>query len=366
MPGPLFKDELKISTINDKIMTSSTKSDNLPAVVIPPLAVNIRDYKDVLNFAGQNANELGSFVNDILSHVRVNDVGDSGSRLVSIVTKARGLNISALNQNNSKIPFIGKFIDGIKAKREAVISQFNTLSDEIDTVVKELTTVEGSLTNRITQLEQFYSLNRQRINELDNQLTIGSLIATTERHNYAVCADEAAKSSDPLKKQEAIDWEKAILRFEKRLADLHIIRSAAVQALPMIRLIQNNNAAFIEKFQTSIQMTIPEWKKQFVIATALQEQRKAAELSQTIDDTTNELYLRNFQMLNETSVAAAKASNRQVIDIETLQQANELLISTFTEIKKIDDEGTKARQELPQQLETLNKQMYSALTNLKA
>lgn len=366
--GALFAGEvkLKMPSVADIKQSFPVATAQAQPIVLqkPKSDVNIRDYKQVLSFASDTSTQLGSFVNDVLSHVKVNDVGDAGTKLVDIVTKARGLNISALNQTNSKIPLIGGIIDSFKTKREVVVSQFNTLADEIDTVTRELQSTNNALSRRIEQLDEFYELNRQRIHELDAKIDHGQAIVVDEKASMQALA-ASIDQTDPLAMQELTDWNKAIIRFEKRLADLFILRSAAIQALPMIRLIQNNNASFVEKFNTSIEMTIPEWKKQFVIATALAEQKKAAVLAKTIDDTTNDLYKRNFEMLNETSVAAATASNRQVIDIETLKQANDLLISTFIEIKKIDDEGTKARQELPRQLEELNKQMYSALISLK-
>lgn len=53
---------------------------------------------------------------------------------------------------------------------------------------------------------------------------------------------------------------------------------------------------------------------------------------------TNELLKKNAETLKMASIETAKASERGIVDIETLKQTNESLISTLDEIMKIQTE----------------------------
>ncbi|HCF3826986.1 TPA: toxic anion resistance protein [Pseudomonas aeruginosa] len=113
--------------------------------------------------------------------------------------------------------------------------------------------------------------------------------------------------------------------------------------LPAIRIIQANNQMLIDKFYTIRETTVPTWKRQFMLALALNEQRNAVELADTIDDTTNELLRRNAQLLHQNAVATAKANQRLVIDVETLQQCQNLLVQTVGDVIKIQRDGVAER-----------------------
>lgn len=60
---------------------------------------------------------------------------------------------------------------------------------------------------------------------------------------------------------------------------------------------------------------------------------------------TNELLKKNAEMLKTGTVETAKESERGVVDIETLKQTNETLISTLDEVLRIQDEGRQKRRE---------------------
>ena len=117
----------------------------------------------------------------------------------------------------------------------------------------------------------------------------------------------------------------------------------ALQTMPQIRLIQNNDAVLVEKLQSSIINTIPIWKNQIVIAISLLRQNKALELQRDVTNTTNEMLTRNAELLKEGSVAVATESNRGIIDIETLQKVNQDLIATIDEVMRIQAEGRDKR-----------------------
>ena len=140
------------------------------------------------------------------------------------------------------------------------------------------------------------------------------------------------------------DLEENVNRFEKKVHDLKLSRTIAVQTAPQIRLIQNNDKLLVDKIQTAVLNTIPIWKSQIVIALGLSRQQKVLDLNREISRTTNELLRRNSELLKTNTIETAKETERSVVDVETLKKTNEDLIFAIEETISIQEEGRAKRQ----------------------
>ena len=157
------------------------------------------------------------------------------------------------------------------------------------------------------------------------------------------------------------DFEDTVGQFEKKLHDLKISRTIAIQTAPQLRLVQNNDKLLADKIQTAIQETIPLWKSQMVMALGLYRQQEALKLQRDITDATNQLLLKNSEKLKQNTLDVARESERGIVDIETLKKANENLISTMNEAVKIQQDGRKKRQEAEKELEKLEQDIRRSL-----
>ena len=172
---------------------------------------------------------------------------------------------------------------------------------------------------------------------------------------------KAEKSGLPEDAQAANDFENKCQRFEKRLHDLELTRVISLQTAPQIRMIQNNDAAMMEKIQTSIMNTIPLWKNQLVLTLGIENSRRAMEAQRQVTDMTNALLQKNADMLHMASVETAKESERGIVDMETLQHTNESLISTLDEVLQIQTEGAQKRAEAERELRRIEGELKQKL-----
>ena len=131
---------------------------------------------------------------------------------------------------------------------------------------------------------------------------------------------------------------------------------------PQIRLIQNNDTVMSEKIQTTLVNTIPLWKSQMVIALGLAHSQQALKAQQQVTDLTNELLKKNAEALK---IETAKASERGIVDIETLKQTNETLISTLDEVVQIQNDGRAKRKEAEAELARIEDQLKNKLLTMK-
>ena len=161
------------------------------------------------------------------------------------------------------------------------------------------------------------------------------------------------QEQDPKINQRVYDLNHLANNLEKRVSDLQVLQQSAMQTLPMIRIIQSNNMMLVDKFYAIKNITLPAWKNQISLAISLNEQRNSVQLANTIDDATNELLKRNADLLHQNSVDTAKANQRSVIDIETLEHVQNTLIKTVNDVIQIQKEGMQKREEASTRIKAL-------------
>lgn len=164
--------------------------------------------------------------------------------------------------------------------------------------------------------------------------------------------------------QRVRDLLEAIERFERRLHDLLLSRTLAIQTAPQIRLMQSNSQSLAEKIQSSILTTIPVWKSQMVLGISLYSQRQAAQLQKDVADTTNQMLKRNAELLQSGSLETATQVERSVIDIETLREVQTRLLGTLEETLTIATDARHRRLEVEQDLVSMEQEMKQRLAGI--
>ena len=140
----------------------------------------------------------------------------------------------------------------------------------------------------------------------------------------------------------------------------------SVQMGPQTRLLQNNDTLMIEKIQSSLVNTIPLWKSQMVLALGIAHSTEAAQAQREVTDLTNELLKKNAENLKMATIETAKESERGIVDMETLKQTNQSLISTLDEVMKIQEDGRQKRAAAEVELVQLENDIKKKMLELSA
>lgn len=167
----------------------------------------------------------------------------------------------------------------------------------------------------------------------------------------------SAQPQDQTTTQKIYDLNHLANNLEKRVSDLQVLQQSAMQTLPMIRIIQSNNLMLVDKFYAIKNITLPAWKNQISLAISLNEQKNSVQLANSIDDATNDLLRRNADLLHQNSVDTAKANQRSVIDIETLEHVQNTLIKTVNDVIQVQKEGMQKRAEATTRLRVLQENL---------
>lgn len=325
------------------------------------------DFKDpslTLSYGSKSMDAIAKFSDSILSRVKVRDSGEIGGELSMLLGKVRGVNVGAIAEKPSglaSIPIIGKLFD----RTQAVMSKFSTVSEEIGKIKEKLEDSQLSLLKDVEVLEQLFAKNGEFYQDLTAYIEAGRAELERARAEDLKALEEKAKNTgDSFDAQAVRDFAETLNRFERRLHDLALSRTIAIQTAPQIRLIQNNDRVLAEKIQTSILTTIPVWKNQLVLALSLKGQQAAAQLQKDVADTTDALLRKNAQMLHDSTVETARESERALVDVETLREVQGKLISSIEETLAIAAEGHEKRVKAEAEIAAMESDLKSRLTDL--
>lgn len=309
-------------------------------------------------FGREASKNTAVFADKMLDEVRNSDLQETGARLGKVVNLARNIDLKQIAVR-SNIPVIGPLINRFRSTRGDIVQRFTSTREQIDQLVDDISKTEGNLSSSNANLEMMMEAVRDEHHEMGLHIVAGQIALANLRTKHTEQA--ASAQSNPLRAQEQADLAAAINMLDKRVSDLRVLQHAALQSLPTIRLIQVQNTLLQDKFQNIKELTIPAWKRQFVLQLSLNDQANAALLAKNIDDTTNAMMRASADLLHENAVATAKSNQRLVIDVETLDYVHTQLIETLQDVRKTNEEGMVKRRESEARLLQLRKDVQEKL-----
>ena len=325
-------------------------------------SLDLTDSQACIQFGTAAQRNISEFADHILAQVRLKDSGYVGELLSQLVTEIKDVDVSSPGDDEGilrKLPFF----KNAKNKVEKLVSRYEALKVQVDKIEAKLDSAKMEMLKDIGMFDMMYEKNLEYFRNLNLYIAAGEeKMEELRTEELPKLRQEASLSGDPMAAQLVHDFEENVNRFEKKVHDLKLSRTIAIQTAPQIKLIQNNDKLLVDKIQTATLNTIPIWKSQIVIALGLGKQQKVLQLNQEISETTNELLKRNSQLLRTNTVETARESERSVVDLETLKKTNEDLIATIQETLQIQQEGRKKRQEAEGELVKLEDQLKQILS----
>ena len=312
--------------------------------------LDLTDSTAVLSYGAPAQKRIAEFSNNVLSQVRTKDSGQVGELLQGLVNQVKGYNPEGSSSGSSflkKIPIVGSLVE----KAEDVKEGYTKLSVQVDRIQGGLEQAKLKMMKDIALFDNLYEQNLEYFKNLQLYIQAGEeKLKEMQEVTLPKLRAQAQASGDPMAVQVVADFEGSVQRFEKKVHDLKVSKTIAIQTAPQIRLIQNNDRALVDRVQTAIYNTIPLWKNQMVIALGLKAQQDTLRLQQAVTNTTNELLKRNAELLKQNTVEVAKENERSIVDIETVREVNDKLISTIEETLRIQQEGRQKRAAAEQEL----------------
>ncbi len=323
--------------------------------------INLTDSALAVEFGVGAQKHLSEFSGNILSNVRNKDSGEIGELLTDLMGEIKSLEVDELGEKKGFLQNLPFFKD-VQKKMDNIMVKYDTVESSINKIEDKLEQSRTGLIKDIVVFDQLYDKNIDYFKEIQYHIVAGEeVLRETREEVIPRLRQEAIDSGEQMDAQLVKDFEDSLNRFEKKVHDLKLSKTMAIQTAPQIRLIQNNDKLLVDKIQTAILNTIPLWKSQMVIALGLYNQQEALKLQREVSDTTNELLRRNSELLKQNTKGVLEESERGIIDLETLQKVNEDLITTIEEGIMIQREGRQKRLLAEQELLKLEENLKQTL-----
>lgn len=346
-PEPVFDDSM-LSEKEKQMVDSFAKQ------------IDLTNSNMILQYGAGTQKKIADFSESALENVRTKDLGEVGDLLSDVVGE-----LKHFGEEEEEKGFLGIFKKSAN-KLQNLKNQYAKAETNVNRIVSALESHQIQLLKDVALLDKMYETNLTYYKELTMYILAGKKkLAEVKGRQLPELLEKAKVSGLPEDAQAARDLESMCNRFEKKIYDLELTRTIAMQTAPQIRMIQGNDTQMAEKLQSTIVNTIPLWKSQMILALGAEHSARAAEAQREVSDMTNELLKKNAEKLKTAAVETAKETERGIVDIETLKATNESLISTFDEVMTIQQEGRAKRAEAEAEMVRIENELKAKLLEIR-
>ncbi|MEO1190483.1 MAG: toxic anion resistance protein [Pseudomonadota bacterium] len=318
-----------------------------------------------LMFFGAKAQEQVTEVSDsMLEGVRNKDTGPAGGALNDMLATLRGFDVKDIDPNDQP-GFFGRLLGKVKPATK-LIQRYETVRGQIDDITDKLDTHTTTLLTDIATLDKLYDATLAYFHDLADYIAAGEAKLKQLDEVEIPAKEQTATGGEMLAAQALRDLRQARDELERRVHDLKLTRQVTMQALPSIRLVQENDKGLAAKIRSTITNTVPLWRQQLAMAVTVARSAEAGKTLKEASDLTNELLTANAETLRSSNQEIRTQLERGVFDIEAVKTANANLVATIQDSLRIADEGKAKRVEAEAQLAACEADLKQTLAAAKA
>lgn len=327
--------------------------------------IDVNDTKSIIFFGSKAQEQLTTISDRMLEGVKNKDIGSAGTDLNEMVAALRGFDTDELDPNE-KPGFFARLFG--KAKPITLFLQrYEEVRKQIDDITDKLEQHKTTLLTDITSLDRLYDANLDYFHTLENYITAGDeKLRQLDQEVIPGFQQQVENGEGIIDAQKLRDLRSSRDDLERRVHDLRLTRQVAMQSLPSIRLVQENDKGLVNKITSTIVNTIPLWRQQLATAVTIYRSSQAADTVKSASDLTNQLLEANADNLKQANAETRKQLERGIFDIESINKANRSLIDTIEESLQIADEGKRKRAEALTQLQQCESDLRKTLAAASA
>ncbi|HEY8494796.1 MAG TPA: toxic anion resistance protein [Myxococcota bacterium] len=324
--------------------------------------IDLGDPRSVLFFGSRAQQELTEISERMLEGVRQKDADAAGGALGKMVAILRGFDPGRFDPRRK--PGLLSRLLGRGTSLVRLLQRYEDVRRQIDRVGDELEEHKTRLLGDVVALDRLYETTLSYFRSLELYLAAGEEQLRRLDEEVLPAEERAARAGeDVLAAQRLRDLRAVRDDLERRVHDLRLTRQVAMQSLPAIRLVQENDKGLIGRIESVLVNTVPLWRQQLATAVTIARSGEAAAAVRAASDLTNELLTANADQLRAASAEARRQLERGVFDVEAVRHANQQLVATIEESLEIAEQGRKARDEAARQLAACEAELRRTLAS---
>lgn len=364
IPGTELATDQDLSTDIVSFEEASDEDKNLIQPIIDQ--IDLKDRTSILYFGTEAQEDMSTISESMLEGVKNKDLGNASKSLNEIVVAIKGFDIEQLDPSK-KPGFFSKLFGKAKPVAE-FLNKYDDVRKQINTITDNLEDHKTQLLTDIVSLDKLYEANLDYFHKLELYITAGE--EKLEQLNTSILpelADKATENTDDIMlAQDLRDMRSARDDLDRRVHDLRLTRQVAMQSLPSIRMVQENDKSLISKINSTLINTVPLWKNQLAQAVTIFRMSDAADSVKKATDLTNDLLESNAENLRTGNAEVRKQIERGVFDINSVRKANDSLIATINDSLQIAEDGRVARHKAVAELTEMETDLHESMVAAKA
>ena len=323
--------------------------------LVAKIDVTSRDF--VTSYGAEQQTTLGKFADTMLSGRGSKEIGETGELLNQAMNQINNYDSGCTGESKG---FFGKLISNPKKKMQQIRDNYKSVDKKIEVIVQELSRKKMEVAKVYDDFESLFDSNKETYEYLTTIIYAGEL-----------AQKEAEKKLDDMQRDPSVDpqdirdFSDDINRFNKRLYDLKMTRAVAISLAPQIRTVQKSAQQVEDTIHTAINTSIPLWKTQMAMALGIKTVQAGLDAANQVNDVTNRMFLAVSQAGKDLAIESAQASQKGIIDIETVRMVNQNLVQALTESTRITREGIEKIKQDEIELKNLETSLVEAIKDIK-
>lgn len=294
---------------------------------------SLADDSFIVSYGSDATTKIEHATKEALELTKVRDLGEAGTLMTGLMRQMR----ESTPQKKT-----GAF-NQIKNYFQDLIVYRSDTGSVIEKAKTALVAQQQQLSSDNVQYDRMYKEVFDNYRLLTMYTISGKIKLVEGRKQLTELQKKAAETSDQGDIEAALAFEEQLRTFDQLLNELEGSKVLCMQTAPAIRVAKQNNNLLIQKFRVIIQTAIPAWYTQIQLRINQENTLQATRIASSAIDFTNEMIESNAKTLHQNSIAAATLAESEVIKIETLESAQQLLLETWDEVTKIHKEGQAQR-----------------------
>lgn len=319
--------------------------------------IDFKSTLDLLNYGKALQEKRSAYSEAVLEKYKNKDIGVVGDTLTGLVTTLKEYQV------DESEGFFSRLFKRSKNKIESIRIKYDNVNENVDKVAGKLEGEIITLSNDVILLDKMYEKNIEAFKEHTIFIIAAKQkledVRNTELLDLKLKAEETGLPEDAEAYKEL---DNKCNTFEKYIYDLELSRTLCLLSLPRLKAISTANEVLIQKIRTTINMTIPMWKDTIAQAVVAANTKKALDTQNAVDDATNIMLKNMSDNAREVSVNATKASQRGVVDVDTIKYMYDNMIQTITDIQAVEAEGKETRANNERELLAMEKEYSQTIT----
>ena len=191
--------------------------------------IDMTNTEALLTYGAPAQKKIAEFSDNVLAQVRTKDSGEVGQLLGSLVSEVKEYDEKSQGGFLRKVPIIGSIVN----KADNVKQGYEKLSVQVERIAGALEQSRLKMMKDVVLFDKLYDENFAYFKELQLYIKAGEeKIQEMREVTLPKLHAQAAAANDPMAVQVVADFESSVNRFEKKVHDLKISKTIAIQTAP--------------------------------------------------------------------------------------------------------------------------------------